>query len=70
MLICDPMHQIVLGAIAHLIMANLRKYLECEETALNIPGRAAARLKEQFDLSFLKRVGPTRESKKLEIIIT
>jgi hypothetical protein len=52
------MHQIVLGAIVHLIMANLRKYLECVETALNIPGRAAARLKERFELLFSKREGP------------
>ena len=58
MLMRDPMHQVDLGAIVHLIRAILRKYLECVETALNIPGRAAARLKERFDLLFSKSVGP------------
>jgi hypothetical protein len=32
--------------------AILRKYLECVETTLGIPGRAAVRLKEQFELMF------------------
>ncbi len=58
MLMRDPMHHIDLDAIVQLIRAILRKYLERVETALNIPGRTAARLKELFDLLFLKRVGP------------
>ena len=58
MLMRDPMHQVDLGAIVHLIKAILRKYLECVETALGIAGRAASRLKERFELMFMKREGP------------
>ena len=36
MLMRDPMHQVDLGAIVHLIKAILRKYAECVETALGI----------------------------------
>jgi hypothetical protein len=57
MLMSDPMHQVDLGVIVHLIKAILRKYAECVENALNIPGRAAARLKERFQLLFSKRKG-------------
>ena len=58
MLMRDPMHQVDLGAIVHLIKAIFRKYLESVETALGIPGRAAAMLKQRFELMFLKRTGP------------
>ena len=58
MLMRDPMHQVDLGAIVHLIKAILRKYAECVETALGIAGRAAAKLKQRFELLFLKRTGP------------
>ncbi len=58
MIMRDPMHQIDLSAIIHLIKAILRKHLEVVETALNLPGRAAASLKERFDLFFSKQVGP------------
>ncbi len=54
MIMSEPMHQIDMGAIVHLIRAILRKYLGCTETT----GRAAARLKERFDLLFSKRAGP------------
>ena len=37
---------------------NLRKYGECVETALGIAGRAEAKLKQRFELMFLKRTGP------------
>jgi hypothetical protein len=38
MLMSDPMHQVDLGAIVHLIRAILRKFQECVETALAKPG--------------------------------
>ncbi len=57
MLMRDPMHQVDLGAIIHLIRAILRKFEECVETALNIPGRAASRLQERFKLMLSKRKG-------------
>ena len=57
MLMRDPMHQVDLGVIVHLIKAILRKYAECVENALEIPGRAAARLTERFGLLFSKRKG-------------
>ena len=50
----DPMHQIDLGVILHLIRAILRKYEECVENVLGIPGRAAAKLGERFR-NMLKR---------------
>ena len=57
MLMRDPMHQVDLGAIVHLIRAILRKFEECVETVLNIPGRAVARLQERFELMLEKRKG-------------
>ena len=57
MLMRDPMHQVDLGVIVHLIRAILRKFEECVETALNIPGRAVARLQERFELMLAKRKG-------------
>ena len=44
MLMRDTMHQIDLGVIISFFKAILRKYLECVETHLNIPGRAARKL--------------------------
>ncbi len=58
MMMGDPMHQMELGVILHLLKAVLRKYMGCVETALNISGRAAARLKERFELMFWERKGP------------
>ena len=45
MLMRDPMHQIDLGAIVHLIRAILRKFQEFVETALAKPGLAARKLR-------------------------
>ena len=42
MLMRDPMHQIDLGAIVHLIRAILRNFQECAEIALDKVGLAAA----------------------------
>jgi hypothetical protein len=58
MLMRDPMHQVDLGVIVHLIKAILRKFRESVETALKIPGRAARRLSDRFDLMLAKRKGP------------
>ncbi len=41
MLMRDPMHQIDLGVIVHLIRAVLRKFKECVEIALDKVGLAA-----------------------------
>jgi hypothetical protein len=57
MLMRDPMHQVDLGVIVHLVKAILRKYSDCVESILGIPGRAAARLKERFGLLFSKHKG-------------
>jgi hypothetical protein len=57
MLMRDPMHQVDLGVIVHLIRAILRKFEESVEKALNIPGRAVARLQERFVLMLAKRKG-------------
>jgi hypothetical protein len=45
MLMRDPMHQIDLGAIVHLIRAILRKFQECVEIALDKVGLAAKKIK-------------------------
>ena len=58
MLMRDPMHQVDLGVIIHLIKAILRKFRETVETALKIPGRAARRLNERFYMMLAKRQGP------------
>jgi hypothetical protein len=58
MLMRDPMHQVDLGVIIHLIKAILRKFRETVETALKIPGRAARRLNERFSMMLAKRKGP------------
>jgi hypothetical protein len=57
MLMRDPMHQIDLGAIIHLIKAILRKFNECVETALDQYGLAAKRLGQRFRLMLDKRSG-------------
>ena len=55
MLMRDPMHQIDMGAIVHLIRAILRKFKECVETALDMPGLAARKLRQRFELMLGKR---------------
>jgi hypothetical protein len=45
MLMSDPMHQIDLGAIVHLIRENLRRFRECVEIALDKVGLAAKTLR-------------------------
>ena len=55
MLMRDPMHQVDLGAIVHLIRAILRKFLECVETALAKPGLAARKLRKRLELMLAKR---------------
>ena len=57
MLMRDPMHQIDLGAIVHLIRAILRKFTECVETALDQYCLAAKRLGQRFRLMLAKRRG-------------
>ena len=57
MLMRDPMHQVDLGVIVHLIRAILRKFEECVEKVLDIPGRAVARLQARFELMLAKRKG-------------
>ena len=57
MLMRDPMHQIDLDAIIHLIKAILRKFNECVETALYQYGLAAKRLGQRFRLMLDKRSG-------------
>ncbi len=57
MLMRDPMHQIDLGAIIHLIKAILRKFNECVEVALEQYGLAAKRLGKRFRLMLAKRKG-------------
>jgi len=57
MLMRDPMHQIDLGAIIHLIKAILRKFNECVEAALEQYGLAAKRLGQRFQLMLAKRKG-------------
>ena len=42
----DTMHQIDLGVIISFMKAILRKYLECAENHLNIPGRAVKKITE------------------------
>jgi hypothetical protein len=57
MLMRDPMHQIDLGAIVHLIRAILRKFHECVEIALDQSGLAAKRLGQRFRLMLAQRNG-------------
>jgi hypothetical protein len=55
MVMRDPMHQIDLSAIVHLIRAILRKFNECVETTLDVCGLAAKRLGQRFRLILAKR---------------
>ena len=55
MIMRDPMHQVDLGAIVHLIRAILRKFQECVETILQAPGLAASKLQKRFDLLLSQR---------------
>ena len=57
MLMRDPMHQIDLGAIVHLIRAILRKFHECVEIALDQSGLAAKRLGQRLRLMLAQRNG-------------
>jgi hypothetical protein len=61
MLLRDPMHQIDLGAIVHLIRAILRKFKECVEVALEKVGLAAKKLRHHFELMLTKRNGPDNQ---------
>ena len=54
MLMRDPMHQIDLGVILHLLRAILRKYKEVVEDILKKPGLAASKLSARVRL-MLKR---------------
>ena len=49
------MHQIDLGVIISFMKAILRKYLECVEIHLNIPGRAAKKLTERLQKMLKKK---------------
>ena len=51
----DTMHQIDLGVIISFMKAILRKYLECVENHLNIPGRAAKKLTERLQRMLKKQ---------------
>ena len=50
MLMRDPMHQIDLGVILHLLRAILRKFKEVVEDFLKKPGSAAAKLSARIRL--------------------
>ena len=54
MLMRDPMHQIDLDSIVHLIRAILRKFHECVEIALYKAG-------QYFELMLARRNGPDRQ---------
>ena len=49
------MHQIDLGVIISFMKAILRKYLECVENHLNIPGSAAKKLTERLQRMLKKK---------------
>jgi len=57
MIMRDPMHQVDLGAIVHLLRAILRKFQECVETILQAPGLAASKLQKRFNLMLAVRNG-------------
>jgi hypothetical protein len=63
MLMRDPMHQIDLGAIVHLIRAILRKFQECVEIAMDKVGLAAKHIRQCFELMLAtsKRKGPDNQ---------
>jgi hypothetical protein len=57
MLMRDPIHQIDLGAIVHLIRAILRNFQECAGIALDKVGLVAKQLRQGFELMLAKRSG-------------
>jgi hypothetical protein len=57
MLMRDPMHQIDLGVILHLIRAILRKFKEVVEDVLRKPGLAASKLSASVRLMLKKTDG-------------
>ena len=57
MLMRDPMHQIDLGVILHLIQAILRKFKEVVEDVLRKPGLAASKLSARVRLMLKKTDG-------------
>jgi hypothetical protein len=57
MLMRDPMHQIDLGVILHLLKAILRKFNEVVEDVLKKPGLAAAKLSARIRLMLKKTDG-------------
>jgi hypothetical protein len=61
MLMLDPMHQIDLGAIVHLIRAILRKFQECVEIALDKVSLVAKTLRLCFELMLVKRNSPDNQ---------
>ena len=57
MLTREPMHQIDLGVILHLLKAILRNYKEVVEDVLNKPGLAATKLSARVRLMLKKTDG-------------
>ena len=55
----DTMHQIDLGVIIAFFKAILRKYQECIENVLNIPGKAAKKLTTRLQLMLRKYTSST-----------
>jgi hypothetical protein len=58
MLMRDPMHQIDLGVILHLLRAILRKFKEVVEDVLKKPGLAAIKLSARVRLMLKRTDGP------------
>ncbi len=67
MLMRDPMHQIDLGAIVHLIRAILCKLEECVEIVLDKVGLAANKLRQRFERMLAKRNDPGNQSISLNM---
>jgi hypothetical protein len=57
MIMRDPMHQVDLGAIVHLLRAILRKFQGCVKTILQAPGLAATKLQKRFNPLLAQRDG-------------
>ena len=62
MLMRDTMHQIDLGVIISFFKAILRKYYECVEKQLNIPGKAAKKLTARLQRMLKKYTTSTGHS--------
>jgi hypothetical protein len=58
MLMRNPMHQIDLGVIMHLIRAIIRKFKEVVKDVLRKPGLAASKLSARVRLMLKKTDGP------------